>query len=337
MLWPYEYKWDKMSNVQSFVNYIMLEVILKSHKLADPSLTSNVVIAKYWSLIEDVDDALLLQPLSELYEICRRLDRDKIRMLRRAVHTNNRIKGLCEGRLSAVRYNDIKKVFSADDDQKKVPKLIKTICNNLYTICLSRKAFTDQYGTLKSHYYNIVKRDSRCHFCGIDHSVLTMDNVYRDAFDHYLPKGIYPFVSVNTFNLVPACSDCNEKYKHEKDTLFYRQGKRAFYPYSRESYDIEVSVTFRKTDIFNLSPSDMSIALVCDGHQEETDNWNRVYGIEERYKSFCCSSCSSILTMVINGRNSVTDVLSMMEDLKSYDNNFLKIAMIKGAMSVLGV
>lgn len=29
MLLPYEYKWDKMSHVQSFVNYIMLEVILK--------------------------------------------------------------------------------------------------------------------------------------------------------------------------------------------------------------------------------------------------------------------------------------------------------------------
>ena len=69
MLLTYKYVWDDIRHVQSFVNYIMLEVILKSPKLAVPELNGNVVIKKYWTLIQGVNPDLLLNPLS---------DRDKI-------------------------------------------------------------------------------------------------------------------------------------------------------------------------------------------------------------------------------------------------------------------
>ena len=344
MLLTYKYVWDDIRHVQSFVNYIMLEVILKSPKLAVSELNGNVVIKKYWTLIQGVNPDLLLNPLSELFVICKGLDRDKIKLLKRAVLVNNRITGLCAGKLNPVRYNDLKSVFIANDD-KKVPDLIKTICNNLYEKCLDRTAFTSKYGTLKSHYDKIVGKDSRCRACGITQRMLTKHSRYRNAFDHYLPKGIYPFVSVNFFNLIPTCDICNGKYKATKDTLLYKTRKKAFYPYSNKEYDIQVSVILHSSEILNLTPSDVDIKFSCIGrgddydYQEELKNWCRVYGIEEQYKSFCCSySCVSLLSEIIGyGIDDIRAIVKMMENTKEIDSNFLKLAMLKGVMDRLGI
>lgn len=341
MLYPYKFAWDDIRHVQSFVNYIMLEVILKSPKLAYPDLNGNVVNnERYWSLIEGVNANLLLNPLSELYHICKRLDRDKIKLLKRAVLVNNRIFGLCNGKLTPVRYKDLVSVFINSDEEKQVPVLIKTICNNLYDKCLDRAAFTSKYGTLKSHYDKIVGKDSRCRACGITQRMLTKHSDYRCAFDHYLPKGIYPFVSVNFFNLVPTCDICNEKYKKEKDTLLF---KKAFPPYFRKSYGIQVSVTLHSSDILNLSPSDVDLQFKCieceDDYQVELRNWCRVYGIETQYKSFCCSeTCLPYLSKIaVGGVDEIDSIIKMMEITKEYDSNFLKLAMLRGAMDKLGL
>ena len=56
MLFPYKFAWDDIRHVQSFVNYIMLEVILKSHKSDKPNLLAAVEIEKYWTLIKGVND-----------------------------------------------------------------------------------------------------------------------------------------------------------------------------------------------------------------------------------------------------------------------------------------
>ena len=77
MLFPYKFAWDDIRHVQSFVNYIMLEVILKSHKSDKPNLLAAVEIEKYWTLIKGVNDDLLLNPLSQLYDICKHLDKEK--------------------------------------------------------------------------------------------------------------------------------------------------------------------------------------------------------------------------------------------------------------------
>ena len=347
MLFPYKFAWDDIRHVQSFVNYIMLEVILKSPKLAAPELNGNVVIKKYWSLIQGVNPDLLLNPLSELFVICKGLDRDKIKLLKKAVLVNNRIDGLCEGRLIPVRYKDIKSVFIANDDEKKVPILIKSICNNLYDKCLDRAEFKNKYGTLKAHYDKLVGIYSRCPACGITQRMLTKHSRYRNAFDHYLPKGTYPFVSVNFFNLVPTCSICNGSYKTTKDTLFHKTRKKAFYPYAKELYDIQVSVTLHSSEILNLSPSDVDIKISCIGqkdeanydYQEEVKTWCRIYGIEEQYKSFCCSdTCISDLSMLAGGNiDDIRKNIQRMENLKEYDSNFLKVAMLKGVMDRLGI
>ena len=347
MIFPYKFAWDDIRHVQSFVNYIMLEVILKSHKHDKSNLLADVKIEKYRSLIQGVNKDLLLNPLSELYEICNHLGSKKRKMLKRAVLINNRIEGLCKGKYEPVRYKDLKTVFIDNDEEKAVPNLIRTFCNNLYNICLERVEFTKEYGTLKSHYDNIVGNQSRCPACGITQRLLTKHSKYRCAFDHYLPKGIYPFVSVNFFNLVPTCDICNGKYKTSKDTLFYRTRKKAFYPYSQEPYDIQVSVVLHSSEIQNLSPYDIEMQFSCTGrkdgveydYQEEVNNWRRIYGIDEQYKSFCCSvTCLPYLSIIADGNiDNIRSMMQMMENLKDYDSNFLKVAMLRGTMEKLGL
>lgn len=339
MYQPYKFKWNKIRHVQSFLNYIMIDVILKSPKLQEPTLSENIVIPKYWTLIQGVNEDYLLNPLSELYVICKQLDRGRIKLLKRAVLVNNRIKGLCEGQLSPVRYSDLDSAFAGNKTLEKVPGLIKAVCNNLYTECLGRKAFTDRYGNLKSHYDDIVVRDSRCRLCGFNNKLETKDSDYRDDFDHYLPKGIYPFVSVNFFNLVPTCSTCNQKYKKTKDTILYRGvRKKAFYPYSNDIYEIQISVSLNSPDIMSLSPEDINISLKCEGHDEEVRNWDRVYGIKKRYKAYYCdNSCVGILDMIISRRIDKNNMISLMENALDFENYFLKLPMVKAAIEKLGI
>lgn len=51
-----------------------------------------------------------------------------------------------------------------------------------------------------------MPRFGKCPFCGI-----------RDVstLDHYLPKSKYPALSITLINLVPACSDCNQRCKKQ--------------------------------------------------------------------------------------------------------------------------
>lgn len=40
--------------------------------------------------------------------------------------------------------------------------------------------------------------------------------------DHFLPKSIYPFLSVHPSNLLPVCKYCNQSYKKDKDPVHYK-------------------------------------------------------------------------------------------------------------------
>lgn len=94
----------------------------------------------------------------------------------------------------------------------------------------------------------------------------------------------------------------------------------------------------KKSDLISLKPKDIRISLTCDGNEEAVDNWKRIYCIDERYNSFCCSvSNIAYISNIISGSFDAHDVMSMFERLKYYDSNFLKLAFLKGAMEKLGI
>ena len=59
-------------------------------------------------------------------------------------------------------------------------------------------------GTVQEHFNSFVSSKHQqalvCPFCGLN-KLKTSESINRDAYDHYIPKGFYPFISINFKNL----------------------------------------------------------------------------------------------------------------------------------------
>lgn len=135
MLYPYRYPKAKIQQLQSFVNYIMLEVVLRAKKIPDPTFSVELVIPKYAELISNVNTEYIFDPISNMYIDSKKLDRFHLKILRKAVLENNRIEELCDGNFMPVRYKYLDTVFT-QDFEKDMLKNIKTLCVKLYEKCL---------------------------------------------------------------------------------------------------------------------------------------------------------------------------------------------------------
>lgn len=341
MLKPYKYPKSEIQKLQSFVNYIMLEIVLRARKMPNATFSVDLLISKYSDIISKINSRYLFDPISRMFLDAKKLDRVHLKMLRKAVLENNRIEELCKGYFSPIKYEYLKTVFTKDFE-KDMLNNIKIFCVSLYDNCLKLAPVYKTYGKIKDYHDSLVLNDDRCHICGED-SLLTQYETARNAFDHYLAKQTYPFVSVNFKNLLPSCHNCNSSYKKSTDILYYR-GKRilAFYPYTKEEYIIRVNVKFKLGKVYspNITPEDFDLDLISEEHQEQVDNWKRVYKIESRYKAKCCSdtfkSCLKDIVDNIKLRNMSTDeTLRYFENNMDYDMNFLKVPFFRAALSTI--
>lgn len=292
MLQPYKFKYSRIHKAQSFVNHVLLDVIFRAKNISDTNFSSALVLEKYRHLIDNIRHDYILKPLSEAYIICKTLNREEIKLLKKAVHNNNKIRELCNGEIQPVKYEQIEAI------NKDLKKALKQFCDSLYDDCIDLKPFYTTYEEIDPYYKSIVKRSSVCRCCGI-HKVLTQFHTKRSALDHYLPRAHYPFNSLNFKNLIPICDICNGKYKLSKDTLYItnNKGRRnesksrtvVFYPYSRTSHTINIDITFTESFSASIEPKDIEIELTCTGNQEKVDSWDRIFGIKENYKAECCT------------------------------------------------
>jgi hypothetical protein len=113
----------------------------------------------------------------------------------------------------------------------------------------------------------------------------------RDAYDHFLPKGINPFSSVNS-EISPQCvtsaipaTSCRKILSAVRPQE--RAGK-AFYSYADVSPGITTSVTLKTKDITKLLPNEIDLQITAPGRVEEVETLKEVFGIEERYKDKLC-------------------------------------------------
>lgn len=330
-----------LHRVQSFVNYIMLEVILKAPKLKRKQFSTRMVIPRYQRLIDGVNKSYLLDPLRVMYDGCRNLTPYQLKVLRKAVYNNNKIEELCEGRLKPVHYSELRDVLG--DKNEKLIEAIKTFCYELYDNCLRRKPFKDEYEDIGQYYKKLVTRDSDCIMCGYPYVIQTELDEAMSAFDHYLPRALYPFNSVNTDNLVPTCDACNETYKRAKDPLFkgppYKRNlqQRCFFPFSMISYCIVIDVSFLEPYRKSMPVESIVINLGCDGNQDKVDNWDRIYNIKARYRSFMGSNdCYKFYVSISNDALSYGMSLNRMIELREQnmdaDMNFLRVPLLKAIL-----
>lgn len=337
---------SELYRVQSFVNYIMLEVILKAPKIKQKHFSTRLVIPRYCTLINGVNKDYLLNPLKVMYDGCKRLKPFQIKLLRRAVYSNNKIEDLCEGRLKPVHYSELRDVLGVENEP--LLAAIKEFCYALYDNCLKRKPFEDEYESVRGYYKKLVGRNSNCIMCGMMDVIDTDIDDTVSAFDHYLPRALYPFNSVNLMNLVPTCEKCNGKCKKAKDPLFgigaeYKRKYqlRCFYPFSGVSYMIVVKVKFALPYKKNFSKENVEITLYCRDCQDKVDNWDRIYDIKKRYGSLVAND--NYYNIYLNERKSALEhhctmerLIQLREKNMEGDMNFLKVPFLRAAMESIG-
>jgi hypothetical protein len=300
MLFPYKKIRHGMRQMHGFVTYIFAKVWCKA-PTKDYSLDIFIGLKSLHVIMEELDredkagkekgaGAFFYKHVNEIFNEFKNLQPNELKEYRKAFLNNNNIQALCEGRIEPTRYT------------QKITKTLDLKINEFFSTLYSSGFFNlkivkDNIGTdLHDHYNEFAEANEIpcCPFCGLH----PMDNEYdpsREAYDHYLPSSIYPFNSVNFRNLAPACHKCNSQYKGFKDPLLNDDGthRRAFYPYSLQGYNIQVSITFLNPGQRPTKPEQIQVELTCPTREEELSTWDSIYSIKKRLIAKCCSVTTS--------------------------------------------
>ncbi len=300
MLFPYTYVPHQMEKMQEFIDFIFYEVWCKAPD-GDPfnfdlfngnTELKEILESFHYSDTKGAD--FFNGHVERIYGLFAILTPAQIDQFKQWYQANNDIERVCanDPAVHIVRYDAIKAVNKDLCDQLAV------FFKGLYSKSLLDLAvLREKIGAIDEHYEAFMgaNRTGKCPFCGI----ADMYGVYhskREAYDHYLPKGLYPFNSINFRNLVPACHHCNSSYKTSKDPAYTPKDpaggtnrRKVFYPFTNPGHNIEVKIDLRKADIDHLAPDDIQLTFGPPALNEEIETWKEVYGIEERYKAKCCS------------------------------------------------
>lgn len=298
MLFPYTYVPHQMESMQVFIDFIFYEVWCKAPiglvfhmDLFDGNSDLKEIMMEFgFSPKAPERGKIFYKEVKSIYELFEPLSIQEIEQFKKWYQGNNDLEKVCANNpaVQLARYTDINLFHSQIGTQLGV------FFKDLYSkSLLDLAALRKKIGDIDDHYNNFVKiNDSdKCPFCGI-HNLFGQYHSKREAYDHYLPKAIYPFNSINFKNLVPACHSCNSSYKTSKDSAYKprdpamaAQRRSFFYPYTKTPYDIVLEVKLGHADITNIKTTDITINFGPAGLAEELETWKEVYGIEERYKA----------------------------------------------------
>lgn len=295
MLFPYTYVPHQMDKMQTFIDYIFHEVWCKAPvggqfglNLFDANTELREVMeAFYYSDAQGAD--FFYGHVERIYSLFSVLTAAQISQFQQWYRGNNDLEKLCANDPTAhlARYADI--AITHTDLNKQLAAFFKGLYSQSL---LGLAALRAKIGDIEDHYQSFVTTNNagKCPFCGIN-DLLGEYHSKREAYDHYLPKALYPFNSINFRNLVPACHHCNSSYKTSKDLAYTpkdpagtAQRRAAFYPYTTTPYAIDLQVTLQHSDIEKLTPADISLQFGPTGLDEKIDTWMDVYGIVERYR-----------------------------------------------------
>lgn len=308
MLFPYDQVPHKMRYMHGFIAYIFARVWCRAGT-TEYSLDLFSGMPKLHVIMEELDrqdkateeevyqqgkagkvhgaGAFFYRYVNEIFNEFKDLQAHQLKALKKQFLANNNIQALCEGRASPVRYSS-----SANTE---LDKKIRGFFSKLYSSgFFNLKIVKNTIGANLQDHYNDFARENDlpcCPFCGLQ----SMDNEYdptREAYDHYLPASVYPFNSVNLKNLAPACHKCNSQNKGAKDPLLDEAGnaRKAFFPYSKSSYNIGISLQFLTREQFPACAKDIQVDFNCPGFEQELETWNHLYRIKDRLSAKCSSN-----------------------------------------------
>jgi hypothetical protein len=334
-----------MEKMQEFIDFIFHEVWCKAPNNgpfdldlfdASPDL-KEVMTAFYYGHTEPGD--FFLGCVEGIYREFAKLTPPEIDQFRHWYGDNNEIEKACanDPGLHLARYDDIEPLH--EELSKKIADLFKRL---YWDRLLDLAALRQKIGDIGDHYMSFMGTNTigKCPFCGIG-DVKGVYHTKKEAYDHYLPKGQYPFNSINFRNLAPACHECNSSYKLGKDPVKTATGRRrAFYPYANPGHSIDIKIDLKKADVEHLSPDNIEIQYGPAELNEEIETWKDVYSIDERYRAKCCGEndgkywLAQVLDEWQEDGHSPVDFMKILsrQTAKSpfAESNFLKKAFLEG-------
>jgi hypothetical protein len=224
---------------------------------------------------------------------------------------------------------------------------LKQLFLDLYKQVLDGPPFQENVNTtLREHFNQFSDTNADitlCPFCGIGELKKSQDKT-RDPYDHYLPKSLYPFSSINFQNLVPSCKDCNSfDVKGEKDTIAVSTGK-LFFPYDDSHKEISLVVNVQKD---NSEPEKIEWELVFispDNKNDEIQSWKTIYSIEDRYQGYIQARIEkwyrhfygynkSLKTEGIDLSTRIRCYMEVIEQDNSFGLNYIRKLALEGLLS----
>lgn len=303
MLFPYQFVPHRIETLQVWINHLVKEVWCQaatdfSLALLHPDL--RAVVEEIYNTEEDITRGKtgdwLHGPIKRIHQIFQhQLTSDQRQQVSAWYDNNNDIEALCscDPARVPVTYTELRAIRADLADE------IKAFCISLWSNVLGLKAVRSRVGEIDEHYeaFVAVNKAGKCPYCGYN-DIKGTNHTRREAYDHFLPKGIYPFNSVNFRNLAPMCHECNSSYKLQLDATHHidpisRKStgarRKSFYTYAAASPSISISLSLNTQDVMKLSPDEIDLNLSSQGRDEEVEAWREVFGIDERYKAKCCA------------------------------------------------
>lgn len=297
MLFSYTYVPHQMEKMHEFIDFIFFEVWcrapigLEFHPdLFDASPELKEVMSEFGFSKQAAERGrVFYKDVKAIYEHFASLPANEVEQFKIWYRGNNDLEKVCSNDPAAqlARYTDV--AVSHPELSKHLAAFFKELYSQSLLGLVTLKT---KIGDIDEHYkaFMSANQAGKCPFCGIN-DLLGEYHSKREAYDHYLPKAIYPFNSINFRNLVPACHHCNSSYKGSKDTAFSPKDpcglqvrRKLFYPFSTEPYRINLQVTLQHADHEKLTVADIDLSFGPAELAEQIATWKDVYGIEERYR-----------------------------------------------------
>ncbi|MGC4040340.1 MAG: hypothetical protein QM710_06020 [Flavobacterium sp.] len=287
MIYSYKYLPHKIEKFDENFTYFFTQLVKNDLSRYDENILLKpdfLAIIKSSKKLIDYLEKITLQ-----YHNLKATDKD---VIKNALENNVKLKELCGNITGAnpVKYTAIKNLTFR--------RLLKEFLTLLWEDYYFVNSIKNNFGEIQEHFTDFKKYQNAflCPFCGI-YPLKPASGIYRNAYDHYIPKAFYPFISVNFWNLFPICHECNSDEKKAIDTLYRGNARRkVIFPFdtSYNGDDLQIKIVTKE----NLNTKQLKTLLneinwelefkISGLDDPRLTSWDEIFHIKRRYKENLC-------------------------------------------------
>ncbi|AZQ59863.1 hypothetical protein EJ994_14045 [Maribacter sp. MJ134] len=284
MIYSYNKISHKITGFHRHISYVFEKIFKLDLAIYDEE---KLIHPDFKKIVRD-SKKRLEEPLKKIVVVYYYLPSSAKIQLKDAFTVNNDIKCLTDNSKYLVPYEALHPAMA---------DILKPFLTSLWDEYPLVKAMETDFGSVKSHYKDLISKSIYggfiCPFCGLEKFDPPEDK-HREAYDHYLAKAKYPFISINFDLLFPTCHKCNSKEKKDLDVLYDNKGvkRRAYNPYDEKLTPDSLHISIIKEEPYEKSDLKTLLKRV-KWHLEirrnakidqELETWLDVYRLNAKYK-----------------------------------------------------